>query len=330
MEIESNIKSELIICDVNDKDFYSEKNLNKYLLSSIYKKSWEQRLQWFESKIISFYRNMNKSNILIVGRKSFLDTFKRVCQKYEWNNINLTFAISLDESVLSSGYDLIIDAKYFPQYFNSIYRGLNAQSFIYAYSGILIEETIAFLKKNKILFFYFEIPILQKIKNLNEIDKKFIINDPKERYDFSNNDTKLNELLELLYKDNEDSQSYMRQKLKYELYQINNGKYRVFADCSHDNLLNIVNGVRTTWYHNNNEKSKKINIYGPCTSAGTFTCDSCTIESYLQLKLNVDKKDYNVFYYGVSKEDVINNFERIIHTNLNVGILLLSLVSQLN
>ena len=306
-------------CETNIKDFYNEKNLSKYLLSSVYKKSWEQRLQWFESKIITFYKNMNKSNILIVGRKSFLDTFKRSCQKCGWNNSNLTFVISPDESVLSSGYDLIIDAKYFPEYFSSIYRGLNAQSFIYAYSEILIEETISFLKKNEIFFFYFEIPILRKIKNLNEVDKKFIINDPKERYDFFNNEAKLNELLELLYKDNEDSQSYMRQKLKYELYQINNGKYRVFADCSHGDLLNVVNGIRTTCYHNNNENSKKINIYGPCTVAGTFTCDSCTIESYLQLKLNAEKKNYNVFNYGVSKEDVINDFERIIDTEFRTG-----------
>ena len=84
-------------------------------------------------------------------------------------------------------FDLIIDAKYYPKCFNYIYKDLNVHSFIHAYSEILIEETISFLKKNEILFFYYEIPILSKIKNLDEIDKKFIINDPKERYDFLNN-----------------------------------------------------------------------------------------------------------------------------------------------
>ena len=63
---------------LNKNDFYNENNLAKYLLSSVYKKNWEQRLQWFEYKIISFYKNMNKNNILIIGRKSFIDTFKEL------------------------------------------------------------------------------------------------------------------------------------------------------------------------------------------------------------------------------------------------------------
>ena len=323
-----NNKTESIFYDKNDNDFYNENNLNKYILSSIYKKNWEQRLQWFESKIIQFYKNMNKFNILVVGRKSFLDTFKKACQNSEWNNSNFTFLISPNESIFNLGFDLIIDAKYYPKYFNSIYKDLNVHSFIHAYSEILIEETFSFLKKNKILFFYYEIPILSKIKNLYEIDKKFIINDPKERYDFLNNDKNLNELLEILYKDNEDSYSYMKRKLKYELYQINNGKYRVFADCSYGDLLNIVNGIRNTCYHNNNENSKKINIYGPCTVAGTFTCDSCTLESYLQLKLNAEKIEYNVINYGVSKEDFINDFERIIDTEFRCGDIVIIISQQ--
>ena len=306
---------------LNKNDFYNENNLAKYLLSSVYKKNWEQRLQWFEYKIISFYKNMNKNNILIIGRKSFIDTFKRAWQKYESNKntSKLTFLLYSDSNIFNSGYDLIIDAKYDPIYFKYIYGELNVQSFIYAYSEILINEAISFLRKNDILFFYFEIPIINKINNLNEIDKKYIINDPKERYNYCNNDLLLNELLETLYNDNENSKSYMKQKLKYELYQVNNGKYRVFADCSHGDLLNIVDGIRNTYYHNNIENSKKINMYGPCTVAGTFTCDSCTVESYLQLKLNSEKLNYNVYNYGVSKEDYINDFERIIDTNFKKG-----------
>lgn len=329
MEKQSGIDNNQNLNGANENDFYTEKNLNKYLLSSIYRKNWEQRLQWFESKIISFYINLNKSNILIVGRKSFIDIFKRVSQKYDWNNSNLYFAITPNSRILNKEYDLIIDAKYYPEYFSVIYGELEVQSFIFSYTQILIEETISFLK-NKILFYYFEIPILKKIKNLNEIDKKFVINDPKKRYDFCNNDKNLNELLEVLYKDNENSKSYMKQKLKYQLYQINNGKYRVFADCSHGELLNVVNGVRTTCYQNNNEQSKKINIYGPCCVAGTFTCYSCTIESYLQLRLNEEKIEYNVFNFGVSKEDIINDFERIIDTEFKCGdiVILLSQPTQ--
>lgn len=153
---------------------YSQKSKNKktdfskFELSGLNKKNWSQRLQWFESKIINYYKNLNKSNILVVGDQNFLDSFKNASKNKGWNS---KFTYSNVPS--KENYDLIIDAKYNPKHFKSIYGNKNVSSFKDIYSEILFDETLSFLQNNGIKYYFFEGPKENKIKNLNNIDNKF-------------------------------------------------------------------------------------------------------------------------------------------------------------
>ena len=66
-----------IFCGVSTFVYASSQgDLSKCELSGICKKNWSQRLKWFESRIIDYYKNLSKQNVLIVGDQNFLDLFK--------------------------------------------------------------------------------------------------------------------------------------------------------------------------------------------------------------------------------------------------------------
>lgn len=70
-------------------------------------------MQWFEGKMINYYKGLNKKNVLIVGAPQFFDTFKVSAQKYGWeaNFFHETSASALKFPL----HDLAIDEQYKPQ-----------------------------------------------------------------------------------------------------------------------------------------------------------------------------------------------------------------------
>ena len=178
----------------------SDKELEGFTLTKnlgVQNKNWTQRLQWFESKIVDKYRKMNAKNILVVGEQKFLDAFKAAAQKSNWY-ANFTYATSPNKvKKKKNGIDLVIDAKYHDKYFKNIYGNLKVSCFTNVYNEILINETKNFLDKNGIKYYYFSIPDAKKIKNLDEIDKKYL----GKGYNTAIKDKKF---IDELYHDNED------------------------------------------------------------------------------------------------------------------------------
>lgn len=296
----------------SQKSKKKETNLSKFELSGLNKKNWSQRLQWFESKIINYYKNLNKSNILVVGDQNFLDLFKSASKNKGWNS---KFTYSNVPS--KENYDLIIDAKYNPKHFKSIYGNKNVSSFKDVYSEILFDETLSFLKNNGVKYYFFDFPHFDKLVNPDDIDKKFIGKKPFKL-------RKNKEFLNLLYGDNPECREYIENFLQL-CTPINNGKYYTQKDVS-SKLYNVSNGIRKTAYDPNLENAKKIWIYGPCITVGTYVSDSYTIASFLQKKINNDSKPYRMLNCGaMGGTDYINTCEYILNTMPTDGDLVISI-----
>ena len=141
-----------IFCGVSTFVYASSQgDLSKCELSGIRKKNWSQRLKWFESKIIDYYKKLNKSNVLVVGDQDFLDSFELASKNNGWN---VKFKYSL-VPVSDKDYDLVIDSKYNPKHFGSLYENLDVSSFQNVYIEILISEALEFFKKNDVKYYFF-------------------------------------------------------------------------------------------------------------------------------------------------------------------------------
>ena len=303
-------------------------DLSKYELRGIRKKNWSQRLKWFESKIINYYKDLNKTNILIVGDQDFLDTFKFASKKNNWNS-NFTYSSFPDSN---NKYDLVIDSKYNPRNFKFLYENENVSSFQYVYLEILLNEALEFFKENDIKYYFFEGPITRNIKNLNDIDKTFIGKNWKNDENWMESFNKeIQKIIDILYQNCTDCKDFLNKRYVEELStSISNGKYRIKKDCDHGNLLQIRNGCRRTYYSpENSPNCSKIYICGPCIADGLFACDKCTIESFIQNKIRNKNQKYEVINYGsVGGRDWINDLEHILDTPLKKGDCVVHLTSR--
>ena len=152
----SDAKKNLFLTKTSAVTKLTNQELQNCELGDADKKDWAQRLQWFESKIINRYKAMNKKNILVVGEQKFLNTFKAATKKYNWGSrfIYATTANCLKE-ILGDGETLVIDARYYPGHFKKIYGNLNVSSFKDVYAEILYDETLTFLKKSGVEYYFF-------------------------------------------------------------------------------------------------------------------------------------------------------------------------------
>ena len=293
----------------------SDKELEGFTLSKNLgdrNKNWTQRLQWFESKIVDKYKKINAKNILVVGEQKFLDVFKSAVSKSDWN-ANFTYAVSpnkvkLDKNVIDS----VVDAKYQGKYFKNIYGNLKVSSFVDVYNEILIDETKNFLDKNGIKYYYFSIPDENKIKNLDDFDKKYLGPDLQVK---AINDKKfVNEL----YGGNEECKQYVSKYL-WKRSRFNNGKFTVLKDYVSP-LLKILAGKRYTVGVPKIFKNS-LYVFGPCIVEGSYTADKYTIESFLQRDINkgfVNK--YRVVNCGTDGETLMmDSCEKILWTDFKQG-----------
>ena len=93
-----------------------------------------------------------------------------------------------------------------------------------------------FFENNRIKYSFFEGPNIQKIKNLDEIDKMFLEKEDSEVI-------KDKKLLDYLYSDNSECLEFIN---KISMNEIdfkthNNGKYRILDDFNYGNLYNVEN-----------------------------------------------------------------------------------------
>ena len=308
-----------IFCGVSTFVYASSQgDLSKCELSGIRKKNWSQRLKWFESKIIDYYKKLNKSNVLVVGDQDFLDSFELASKNNGWN---VKFKYSL-VPVSDKDYDLVIDSKYNPKHFGSLYENLDVSSFQNVYIEILISEALEFFKKNDVKYYFFEGPMHFKVKGLNDLDKTFF-NTGKglDRLFRENRD----EIINVLYQDCPDCREFISKHYNYgqenKFCNIDNGKYRIKKDCDYGDLLQIKNGYRRTYYVPENDTNYfKIYMIGPCLVEGSRTCDKCTIESFIQSKINEKNVKYEMINYGNGAGwDWINDIERVLDTPLQKG-----------
>ena len=173
-----------------------------------------------------------------------------------------------------------------------------------------------FFENNRIKYSFFERPNIQKIKNLDEIDKMFLEKEDSEVI-------KDKKLLDYLYSDNSECLEFINKismnKIDFKTH--NNGKYRILDDCNYGNLYNVENGYRKTCFiPNNAEQFNTIWFYGPCIIAGYFTSDSYTIPSQLQLLVNKEKLNFkSINCSSGGGRDHINDFERMINSKFASG-----------
>lgn len=297
----------------------SDEELKKCESAGVHKKDWAQRLQWFEGKIINYYKGLNKKNILIVGNQKFFDTFKASAQKY---GLGANFFHETSASSLKSlPYDLVIDTQYQPNYFKKIYGGLCVSSFRNVYSEILYDETLTFLEKNGVKYYFFESPIPKKIKNLSEIDKKFL---NKGNGDLVQGQT-LEDLLSLLYKDNIECYRFMKENYLSKYRLKSNGRCKVLSDFKSD-VYNVTNGKRYTAFSPNIPVKNRIWVHGPCIVGGFCVSDKYTIPSYVQNLTNNKGKSYSLVNCGTGGgPDLINDFEYILDGDFNKGDLIVEI-----
>lgn len=289
----------------------SDQELKKYELPANQKKDWAQRLQWFESKIIDRYKAMNKKNILVVGEQKFLDVFKAATIKHNWNaNFTYTNRANLPK-INEVGHDLVIDTQYAPQHFKKIYGNLNVSSFKDVYSEILYDETLSFLEKNGVQYYFFEAPRPYKIKNLDEGDKRF----SGETFHKCKSD-----ILKNLYDNNQECYEYIKDGYNDKFKVKYNGRFCVL--CDHNSkLYNVLNGERKTAFQKLTNYKNNIYFYGPCITRGGYVSDNYTIESYIQKALNNGLGGaYGVINCGVGGgADTINDFEYMLDTKFKSG-----------
>lgn len=214
---------------------------------------------------------------------------------------------------MRGGHDLVIDTQYAPQHFKKIYGNLNVSSFKDVYSEILYDETLSFLEKNGVQYYFFESPHTSKIKNLDDFEK----NEMRRKGIKISNLYKYEDFVRKCCAGNQDVIDYCltgnnRSGIFY------NGRYNQRRDCT-SKYFNVKDGVRLTHYVPDNPESK-IYCFGPCTAESSFVPDKYTIESYLQKNIceGLDKS-IEVVNCGVGGDSLENNFEYMLNTNFNPG-----------
>lgn len=223
---ENNTEANYAITTLTDEE------LKKCELSGVYKKDWAQRLQWFESKIIDRYKSFNAKNILVVGEQKFLDAFKVAVEQHDWqaNFIYATSANTINNN--EGGYDLVVDALYAPRHLQKIYGDLKADSFLESYQRILINSAFKFFEDNDIKYYFFEVPKLDKAKNIDDFEKK-LVQKQIQWFDLKKDPDMLDKFVHGIDYSCKWMPSYK------------NGKYRVCADLDGD-TVKVINGVRYT------------------------------------------------------------------------------------
>lgn len=276
----------------------------------IEKYDYSYRLKMFEEDIVNYYKGLNCKKILVVGDTNFASTFKDVFSKER--DIQIDFMENIYCMKCDKGrYDLIIDTKHEPVFFDKIYEGKNVSSFRDVYTQILCKKTLEFLKKNEISYYFFEAPDAYKIKNLDEFEKHLL----------SSGKTSMEvvedkELREKLYSDNKDC---LKKVSKYfDPGNIYLGLYYLKRDYKSE-FENVVAGKRVTVGQPDTYKFS-INFIGPCLAYGNFVSDAYTIPSYFQKIVNNDfQNQFIVNNYGVNPLNVMNEFEIILNSSYKKG-----------
>ena len=224
----------------------------------IEKYDYSYRLKMFEEDIVNYYKGLNCKKILVVGDTDFASTFQNAFSKEI--DIQIDFMENIYCMKCDKGrYDLIIDTKHEPVFFDKIYEGKNVSSFRDVYTQILCKKTLEFLKKNEISYYFFEAPAAYKIKNLDEFEEHLL----------SSGKTSMEvvedkELREKLYSDNKDC---LKKVSKYfDPGNIYLGLYYIKRDYKSE-FENVVAGKRVTVGQPDTYKFS-INYIGPCLAYG--------------------------------------------------------------
>lgn len=272
------------------------------------KKDWAQRLQWFESKIIDRYKAMNKKNILVVGEQKFLNTFKAATKKYNWGSrfIYATTANCLKE-ILGDGETLVIDARYYPGHFKKIYGNLNVSSFKDVYAEILYDETLTFLKKSGVEYYFFVSPNLSRIKNADAYEK-VLISSP-DSIDFS-------ERLKKAYNGQDQDALDLHLKNQWPA-QHYNGRHRVYD----------TNTGRFPTENQPGSFKNSVYLYGACTAAASQIQPKFSVATALQNLINKFlRQNYIVENCAINTADSINDFEYILNTTFKPGDIVVEMI----
>ncbi|MCQ2820520.1 MAG: hypothetical protein MJ252_24920, partial [archaeon] len=289
---------------------FSIQSLNKSELTP--KKDWCKRLIKFEGKFVSYFKSLNQPNILIVGDNHFTDAFKKFSDKNKLPS-NFIYTLTINENT-SKQNPFIIDAKYEPQYFKTLYPKSTVVSFRNIYMEFLLENVFDKLKKKGVKFLLFEGPILSKIKNLTKDDLRYYKATP-ERIKYLTDERDV-PFLGDLYFDNPESLEYMVKFYYYKTHGIDKGSYITNSDVDIEVLLQVINGTRRTYYLNedNNTNIQNVYFYGDRIAYGTYVADHFTVESQVQQMVNKDNKYGNMINRGVNiDKDIVNDFERILY-----------------
>ena len=274
------------------------------------KYDYSYRLKMFEEDIVNYYKELNCKKILVVGEKDFASAFQDAFSKEIDTQIDFIENINYMKSDKGK-YDLIIDTKHRPTFFDEIYEGKNVSSFREVYTQILCKKTLEFLKKNDISYYFFEAPDAYKIKNLDDFEK-YLLSSGKTSMEVVEDE----ELREKLYSDNKDCLNKVSSY--FDPGNIYLGLYYLKRDYKSE-FENVVAGKRVTVGQPNTYKFS-INFLGPCLVYGNFVSDSYTIPSYFQQMVNKSfTNQFIVNNYGVNPLNVMNEFEIILNSSYKKG-----------
>ncbi|MDR0920357.1 MAG: hypothetical protein LBM93_14120, partial [Oscillospiraceae bacterium] len=277
--------------------------------------NWAHRLAMFQDEILEAYRIYDGKRVLVLSNDDkFLLTFQKLKPDYCFINSD-----SL-KSVNFSTFDCIIDTVYHPQYFQIIYGNAKVIPFMDTYKLILYSRTLDFLQQNNIQYYFFEVPMKNKIQNLDEFELDLLSDKYTDFYrSLVCDKVKFKEVLDLLYSDNPESRERMEKGRHDYAPLISNGRYKLPADeaCKY---YNSSNGIRLTTDTPDMARNK-IHILGTCLVRSGYTIDRYTVSSFLQREYinNRISQPYKTLNYGGSHTDLMNDFERILDTTYRPG-----------
>lgn len=160
---------------------------------------------------------------------------------------------------------------------------------------IKITDIATDLQSKGVDFYYFELPVRKKIKNLtqDEIDRfnkrislNTLLKDPILNLDL------IKKLVPAEYTIDDVEEIVQRPP------SISRGEIVINSDFS-SKYINVIDGKRVTC-ENPINYDNKIHVFGPCTAFGVYVEDKYTIESFLQSLLNNNQTHkYKVINHGV-------------------------------
>ncbi len=183
------------------------------------------------------------------------------------------------------------------------------------------------LTSNKYDITIFEFPDTNKFKNLNQEEQNRINSNLNYIYylNEATKNPKINELLKKVL-----GELYNEKYVNHE--NLSPGTILKNGICclgnSNNDFCKSINGIRYTT-DKIYDYAFDINILGPCMVYGALVDDKHTISSYLQRRINLEKKDYSVNNYGLRAMNLSEQIRILDSINIKRGDKLILIISSL-